>query len=80
MKIAFTLLCELTNVQEFDCENEDLNLFLTKLALLFQRRHFGVTVIGSDNDGKVIDYYTLCHAAIVFAILSSYPCCFSRND
>lgn len=64
MTISFKLLSELTHVQEFDCGNEELNLFLTKLALLFQRRHFGVTVIGSDNEGKVIGYYTLCPACI----------------
>lgn len=64
MQLFFTLLDEATNVNEFDCQEEELNLFLKNLALLFQRRHFGVTVIGSNAAGKIIGYYTLCPACI----------------
>lgn len=43
MNLQFNLLNEKTSVNELDCDGEDL--FLRNFALLFQRRHFGVTVI-----------------------------------
>ena len=64
MDLHFTLLDEKANLNEFDCEEDELNLFLKNLALLFQRRHFGVTVVCSNSRGKIVGYYTLCPAYI----------------
>ena len=69
MPLHFALLNETLDVKEFDCKEEELNLFLKNLALLFQRRHFGVTVICSDEAGAIIGFYTLCPACIQKEIL-----------
>lgn len=70
MQIHFALLDESTNVDEFDCKDENLNLFLKNLALLFQKRHFGVTIIGKDAiTAKLIGFYTLCPASIQREVL-----------
>ncbi len=63
--LEFCLLDENIGVNEFDCGDEQLNAFLKNLALLFQRRHFGVTVICSEPSTKlIVGYYTLCPASI----------------
>lgn len=67
MQLEFALLDEGTHTQSFDCGEEQLNSFLKNLALLFQKRRFGVTVAMFDkNDSirKVIGFYTLCPASI----------------
>lgn len=64
MQLHFTLLDETVNINEFDCEEQELNLFLKNLALLYQQRHFGVTVICSNNEGAIVGYYTLCPACL----------------
>ncbi len=67
MQLEFALLNEGSCIQGFDCGEAELNSYLTDLALLFQRRRFGVTVTffeKSDPDKKVIGFYTLCPACI----------------
>lgn len=60
--LRFTLLDETSSIDAFDCGVEELNLFLKNLALLFQQRRFGVTIICSDRHDTVVGYYTLCPA------------------
>lgn len=65
--IQFSLLSDTDEISEFDCKEEELNSFLKNLALLFQRRHFGVTMLCSGQQGEkkeIIGYYTLCPASI----------------
>lgn len=64
MQLHFTLLDKSSRIDDFDCEEEELNLYLKNLALLFQNRHFGVTVVCSEPDGKIVGFYTLCPASI----------------
>lgn len=64
MPLQFTLINEAVDFCEFNCGEEELDLFLKNLALLFQQRHFGVTVVCSDTNGKLVGYYTLCPACI----------------
>lgn len=66
--LKFSLLCETSNIQEFDSENEDLNRFLKNLALLYQQRHFGITVVCSYMN-KAMGYYTLSPASVQREIL-----------
>jgi GNAT superfamily N-acetyltransferase len=63
MQLDFTLLNEKIDVDGFDCNDGDLNSFLKNLALLFQHRHFGVTVVCSKAK-SLIGYYTLCPASV----------------
>jgi GNAT superfamily N-acetyltransferase len=63
MQLNFTLLNEHTGVEGFDCGNHELNAFLKNLALLFQHRHFGVTIT-CFSAKELIGYYTLCPACI----------------
>lgn len=64
MEIDFSLLSDSTPIEQFDCQVEELNLFLKNLALLFQKRHFGVTVVCSTEKESIIGYYTICPACI----------------
>ncbi len=64
MPLRFTLLDETACINGFDCGDDDLNAFIKNLALLFQHRHFGVTVVCTDSAGKMVGYYTLCPACI----------------
>lgn len=64
MHLHFSLLDETSAISKFSCGEEELDLFLKSSALLFRRRHFGVTIICSDAAGTVIGYYTLCPACI----------------
>ena len=64
MKLDFYLLDEKLDVSEFDCNDTDLNSFVKNLALLFQQRHFGVTIICSEAK-DLIGFYTLCPASIL---------------
>ena len=62
-----TTLSETTAVEDFDCDEEPLNDFLKNFALLFQKRHFGVTIICSekpDSKKPILGYYTLCPTSI----------------
>lgn len=63
MRLNFSLLNEGVDLGTFDCGDSDLNSFLTNLALLFQQRHFGVTILCS-IEKDLIGYYTLCPACI----------------
>ncbi len=63
----FSTLTETSLTDHFDCGEEELNQFLKNFALLFQQRHFGVTIIcteKSDPKKQVLGYYTLCPASI----------------
>ncbi len=67
MQLEFALLDEESNIQSFDCGEDQLNYYLTDLALLFQRRRFGVTIImfdKNDSKKKVMGFYTLCPASV----------------
>lgn len=67
MLLEFESLDETSSIQDFDCGEVELNSYLKNLALLFQRRHFGVTITffdKKDSDKKVIGFYTLCPASI----------------
>lgn len=67
MQLVFEILDEKSFIHEFDCGEIELNSYLKELALLFQRRRFGVTMIffnKKDPDKKVIGFYTLCPACI----------------
>ena len=62
----FELLSETTVTSGFDCGEPELNVFLDNFALLFQSRHFGVTVLCFEDASKntIIGYYTLCPASV----------------
>lgn len=67
MQLVYSLIDETSCTNSFDCGNEELNLFLKNLALLYQRRRFAVSVVSSEiNDPKkrIIGYYTVCPACI----------------
>jgi len=63
MGLTFVVLNESIYLDDFDCAEEQLNAFLTKSALLYQRRHFGVTIVCKEKK-DLIGYYTLCPACI----------------
>lgn len=67
LRLDFSILDEKTPIHEFDCGEAELNYFLKNLALLYQNRRFGVTMVFSCREDKsktVIAYYTLCPASI----------------
>lgn len=65
LELRFSILEESTDINKFDCGEEELNLFLKKFAFLFQSRHFGVTMTCTrEMDQKLIGYYTVCPASI----------------
>lgn len=67
MQLDFTVIHEQSNIVEFDCGELALNNFLKEVALLYQNRRFGSTVVffaKNDSLRKVIAYYTLCPASI----------------
>lgn len=67
MQLNFSLLTDSSYIGDFDCGEEDLNFYLKNVALLFQRRRFGVTVAffkATDPKKKIVGYYTLCPASI----------------
>ncbi len=73
MHLDASLINEESCIQQFDCGELELNSFLKNTALLFQRRHFGVTVtfVNKDDPSKrVIGFYTLCPACIQSHLLS----------
>jgi GNAT superfamily N-acetyltransferase len=70
--MQFSLLNEIDEISEFDSGEEELNAFLKNLALLYQRRHFGITVLctlSKKAKTEIIGYYTLCPASIQREIL-----------
>lgn len=72
MQLDFKLLDESSSVHEFDCGDNELNTFLKNLALLFQKRRFGVTVTFYDSNSdpkKIIGFYTLSPASIELGLL-----------
>ena len=65
LELHFSILEESTDLNKFDCGEEELNLFLKELAFLFQNRHFGVTMTCTNKtDRGLIGYYTVCPASI----------------
>lgn len=67
LRLDFSILDEKTPIHEFDCGEPELNYFLKNLALLYQNRRFGVTMVffcREDKSKTVIAYYTLCPASI----------------
>lgn len=68
----FELLQEGTHTGDFDCGEVELNHFLVHLALLFQKRHFGVTILCFADESKqtLLGYYTLCPASVQRETLS----------
>lgn len=67
MGFTYSTLEEGSNVSQFDCGEEALNLFLKNHAALFQKRHFGVTMViyeAQDPECIVRAYYTLCPAQV----------------
>lgn len=60
----FCSLNESHSDTDFDCGNEDLNSFLQNFALIFQKRHFGITIVGVSQENTIVGYYTLCPASI----------------
>jgi GNAT superfamily N-acetyltransferase len=65
--LGFELLNEESIIHDFDCGEAELNSYLKDLALLFQRRRFGVTIIFFEKgnaDKKVIGFSTICPACI----------------
>lgn len=67
MKLDCSLLDEYSSIHEFDCGENELNYYLKDLALLFQKRRFGITMIffeKEDPSKKVVGFYTLCPASI----------------
>lgn len=63
MLLKFFPLDENQKINDFDCGQEDLNLFLKNHALSNQNRRLSSTVI-SYFESKVIGYYTLSPAQI----------------
>ena len=68
----FELLHEGVNTTDFNCGELELNHFLVNFALLFQKRHFGVTVLCfADSTQKIlVGFYTLCPASVQRDLLS----------
>lgn len=63
--LHFSLLDETINCDEFDCKDESLNSFLKTSSLLFQKRHFGITIVCFElPTQRLVGYYTLCPASI----------------
>lgn len=71
MTLHFEVLTENDPIADFDCGKSELNAFLVNLALLFQKRHFAVTIVCYEDASKksIIGYYTLCPASIQKEIL-----------
>lgn len=73
MKFVFTTLSlNSSKIDEFDCGENDLNVFFKNLAFLFQQRHFGGTFVCHEDKNpkeKIIGYYTLCPASIQREVL-----------
>lgn len=66
MQLEFSIINEKYLLHDFDCGNEELNRFLAEYSLIYQKRHFGVTILLLDNSSNnpcIIGYYTLCPAA-----------------
>jgi GNAT superfamily N-acetyltransferase len=63
MTLHFELLSETAAIDEFDCGEQELNSFLANLALLFQKRHFGASIVCFE-DATMVGYYTICPASI----------------
>lgn len=67
MKLYFSRLTDISDTDDFDCQEEELNAFLKNMALLFQKRHFAVTMLSylsEECSGKVVGYYTVCPASV----------------
>lgn len=66
MTLHFELLQERIYTGNFDCGDTELNYFLENFALLFQKRHFGVTILCFADSSKqtILGYYTLCPASV----------------
>lgn len=70
MNLYFGLINKSLPISAFDCDEPELNVFFKNSAILFQERHFGVTVVCSDTtSGVIIGYYTLCPACIQRSLL-----------
>lgn len=67
MRLVFTSLSTTSNLTDFDCGVESLNDFLNRLALVYQNRRFGVTVLChryEDSSQRTIGYYTIAPSQI----------------
>lgn len=45
MQLEFNVLKEESQISEFTCGESELDLYLKNLALLFQQRRFGITIV-----------------------------------
>jgi len=68
MEISITPISKDFNLKNFDCGIQELNLYLHQFALRNDRKNIGKTFIawGSDNPKKVLGYYTVSMAQVLF--------------
>ena len=52
------------NIKQFDCGNEQLNVYLKKYALQNQKKNISNTFVAQNGD-KVIGYYTLTFGSVL---------------
>ena len=70
MFLKFSPLQENQKTDDFDCGNEELNLFLKTHAFSNQNRRLSSTVVAY-YEAKIIGYYTLCPAQVEREIIPS---------
>lgn len=74
MQLGFSTVHDELNTHDFDCGDVELNFYLKELSIIYQKRHFGATVVffeKNDIQKKVIGYYTICPASIHRELLPS---------
>ncbi len=72
IELDFSVIKEGSNLEGFDCGQQDLNNFLTHSSLLYQQRRFGITVTFFDRldpHKKVVGFYTVCPTSVQIAEL-----------
>src|SRR5688572_9978936 len=72
MKLDCSLLDESSSIHDFDCGENALNYYLKDLAILFQKRRFGITMVffeKNDKAKKVAGFYTLSPASVQHDLL-----------
>lgn len=70
MLLNFSPLNENQKTDDFNCGNEDLNLFLKNHAFSNQNRRLSSTVVAYSG-AKIIGYYSLCPAQVEREIMPS---------
>ena len=67
-KITVLLLSENHTIKPFDCEDEDLNDFLFKEAILYQKQMLTTTFI-IENEERTLGFYSVLNDEKNFSLL-----------